>query len=288
MNKGPIAHPCLLAILLPLAACSGADAMAMELREDGEIAAVASAAREVQVQQGKLALSKAQVASTRGLAWALVREHSLAQTRQDELLAERGIAPQASRLSEELHADAQAALKELHETSDEAFDAVYLQAQIEAYERTLSLLEEHLIPAARNDALREQLQTSSAALTVLLQQAEELLELSDAPGGSDAVGGTSGIGNSQSGIGGPGWANSPNGPARPITISESVGGTSGVGNSQSGIGGPGWANSPNGAARPITISESVGGTSGIGNSQSGIGGPGWANSPNTGDHGPRW
>jgi len=56
MTRRLTAGPGVFALLAPLASCGGGEVSGNELSDDGEIAAVVSAAHEAQVQHGQVAL----------------------------------------------------------------------------------------------------------------------------------------------------------------------------------------------------------------------------------------
>ena len=141
--------------------------------DDGEIAAITDAANSAEIEQGRLARTKAKDPRVRDFASMMVDHHGEAKKDQQKLNVE----PIASADSRRMQGDAQQALKELEkQKSGKEFDRAYLQLQIEEHRKVLSALNDRLLPAAKDGKLESYLESIKPKVESHLAQAERLQE----------------------------------------------------------------------------------------------------------------
>jgi putative membrane protein len=137
---------------------------------DGEIVAIAMAANNAEIEQGKLAREKASDARVRDFAAMMVDHHGDAQRDQQRLSVEPATSDDSQRLQDE----ARDALADLQTQSGRPFDEGYLQLQIDAHRKLLETLKTELLPAARSSSLKAYLEDIKPQMESHLAQAERL------------------------------------------------------------------------------------------------------------------
>lgn len=125
---------------------------------DDEIVAASEALNAAQVEQGTLARNKAKEPRLREFAEKLKADHERARRDGISLAARLSIKPKESALSSELGADAAGATKTLKNAKKNDFDRLFVESQVAAQQKTLRLLDQKLIPNARNQDVKELLE----------------------------------------------------------------------------------------------------------------------------------
>jgi putative membrane protein len=178
---------------------AGDGANATEARlDDAQIGGVTSAVNTGEIQQGRLAASRATTNEAREFGAMMVTMHTAAQERQAALLSRLGLTPRESALSQQLTATAQSTLAELETKSGRDFDVAYLDAQIAQHRTTLQVIDTVLLPSVAADELRRELETARAEVADHLQMAEVRRQTVGAvtpDGGADDDAGTVGGGS---------------------------------------------------------------------------------------------
>lgn len=173
---------------VPSADTSGADAPASGAEPatpltDAQIAAVTDGVNKAEIEQAKLAKTKAKNPQVRRFATMMIEHHGAAQKKQAALKLET----EQSALSQELAQDAQSTLESLQGTSDSDFDSAYMTAQVEAHQKVLAALQRDLRPGAQDPALKRYLSQLEPQVSQHLEQArktEAALQARDTAGGS--------------------------------------------------------------------------------------------------------
>jgi putative membrane protein len=141
---------------------------------DDEIVAASDAVHAAQVEQGTLAHAKAKEPRLRQFADKLKADHERARREGKSLAARLAIKPKESPLSSELGADAAGATKTLKNAKRNEFDRLFVESQIAAHQKTLKLLDQKLIPNARNQDLKALLEGLRATIQAHLEEARGL------------------------------------------------------------------------------------------------------------------
>jgi putative membrane protein len=141
---------------------------------DDEIVAASEALNAAQVEQGTLARAKAKEPRLREFAEKLKADHERARRDGRSLATRLSIKPKESALSSELGADAAGATKTLKNAKRSDFDRLFVESQIAAQQKTLRLLEQKLIPNARNQDVKELLEGLRATVQAHLETIRSL------------------------------------------------------------------------------------------------------------------
>jgi len=147
----------------------GASSSSQKL-DDAQIAAITDAANSAEVEQGRLAQSKASDPRVRSFAAMMVEHHGEARRDQQAL----SVSKQDSADSERMSKDADTALSSLQQKSGADFDRAYIQLQCDEHRKVLSDLDQKLLPAAQDPGLRAYLEKLKPKVQDHLAQAERL------------------------------------------------------------------------------------------------------------------
>jgi putative membrane protein len=141
---------------------------------DAQIAGIMEAANTAEIQQGSIAQRMAQRQEVRDFATMMVTDHSKALEEGQRLSTKAGFGTAGSEIESELRADNQETVSELNDAKPSDFDEEYMEAQVEAHEQVLALLDEKLIPNAVNPDLRASLLAKRATVAAHLERARNI------------------------------------------------------------------------------------------------------------------
>jgi putative membrane protein len=158
-------------ILAPaLAFAGGGDKAAKTTLSDGNVVAIASTARQGEIDVSQIAIGKATNPDVKTFASMMVADHGAALEKAKAL----GIAPEENEESKKMKADAMAAGDKLKALSGADFDKAYLTQMIADHKAVLTALDKKLIPNAKNSALKQHLKDFRPKAAEHLKHAEEL------------------------------------------------------------------------------------------------------------------
>ena len=149
-----------------------------EMFTDTKIAAVASASNQDEIQTSQVAVERAQDAQVKAYAQRMITEHTQLEQQQQQLLQQKGLAPQENALSLQLKRNLQPTLDSLRAKSGHDFDTEYVLHQISAHGTTLKTLDTSLIPQARDAEMKAML--SQRVRPAVAQHLAEAKRLHDA------------------------------------------------------------------------------------------------------------
>jgi len=122
--------------------------------DDPQIAAVMDAVNTHEIQEAHLALVRSLNPEVRAFALKMIVDHAAMKEQQTRLLARLGVVPMGNPVSARVAAIREEHLALLRLHSGLGFDILYLHVQIQDHRTALALLDEQLIPSAREPALR--------------------------------------------------------------------------------------------------------------------------------------
>lgn len=141
---------------------------------DAQIAAVAVAANQVDVDAGKLALSKAQSGEVKKFAQTMVNDHTGAIKAASDLVGKLKVTPQDNDTSKALVKGGQDARAKLSKLDGAAFDKAYVDNEVEYHATVVKALDDTLIPNAQNAELKGLLTSVRAVAAGHLDHAKML------------------------------------------------------------------------------------------------------------------
>ncbi len=158
----------------PTVVPNGATAAEDATLTEGQVAFFADLANSSEVEQGKLAQSKAKAPSVKKFADMMVKHHSEAQQEQAKLFKKLNLTATDSGAASALKADGDKTLVSLKEASASDFDRTYIAAQVEVHQKVLQAIDEKLLPAARSAELEAGLRKMRTTVEAHLSQAKTL------------------------------------------------------------------------------------------------------------------
>lgn len=139
---------------------------------DAQIVAITDATHSAEVEQGRLAQSKAKDWRVRDYASMMIKHHT--QAKQDQ--ASLHLGSTATPDSERLKSEAQTTVEQLKQKSGAEFDRAYLEVQVQAHRDALATIERTLLPSVEAPELKAQLEKSKASVQQHLVRAEDLVK----------------------------------------------------------------------------------------------------------------
>ncbi|MES1182405.1 MAG: DUF4142 domain-containing protein [Myxococcales bacterium] len=139
-----------------------------------QIAMITERANSAEIEQAKLAQGKAKAASVKQFAAKMVKHHTEAKQEQSKLYKQLSLTPAQSQTSTSLKEGADKTMSSLRDAGGTAFDAAYMDSQIEAHQGLLDALDQQLLPAATDQQLRDALTKMRATVEAHLKEAKSI------------------------------------------------------------------------------------------------------------------
>jgi putative membrane protein len=150
---------------------------------DPQIAAIVVTANQVDIDAGKLALSKSHSKDVKEFAQRMVTDHTGVNKSATELVTKLNVTPEPSGTSQSLQKGGDDNLAALKKLSGHAFDKAYVDHEVAYHEAVLQAVDKTLIPSAQNTELKAVLVKVRPAFVAHLDHAKHLQqELSQAGG----------------------------------------------------------------------------------------------------------
>lgn len=139
---------------------------------DPEIASIAVAANQIDIDFAELALERSSDEKVLGLARTMASDHQMVIDRAVELVTRLGVTPQDNAVSQSLQKDANSTRERLQRLSQEEFDKAYVDNEVAYHEKVIAAVEELLIPQATNEELKALLEEVLPVLKGHLEHAQ--------------------------------------------------------------------------------------------------------------------
>ncbi len=121
---------------------------------DAEIAAIVVTANQVDIDAGKLAVSRSSNDKVKAFAQLMITDHSGVNTAATELVTRLKVTPQANSTSKALQAGGDENLAHLKTLTGVAFDQAYINHEVAYHQQVIDALDKTLIPGAVNAELK--------------------------------------------------------------------------------------------------------------------------------------
>lgn len=149
---------------------------------EGQIAMITDLANTAEIEQGKLAQTKAKAASVKKFAAMMVKHHTEAKNEQAKLVKELSLTPTQSQEATLLKSDADKALGSLRGASGASFDLAYIESQVSEHQKLLDTLDQQLIPSAQSEKVSSALKKLRQTVVSHLEEARGIqAELTKTP-----------------------------------------------------------------------------------------------------------
>lgn len=120
---------------------------------EAQIAMITDLANSAEVEQGKLAQTKAKNSSVKKFAAMMVKHHSEAKAAQAKLVKQLSLTPTQSGDATTLKDSADRTLGALRGADGGAFDVAYIDSQVDEHRTVLETIDRKLLPAAKSEDL---------------------------------------------------------------------------------------------------------------------------------------
>lgn len=139
---------------------------------DAEIASVAVAANQIDIQAAQLAQSKSKNNDVLNFAKTMIADHQSVIDKASALVTKLKVTPKDNALTRQLQANAKATAAKLKTKSGAAFDKAYAQNEVAYHKAVISAVEGTLIPQTQNAELKSLLQSVVPVLKTHLEHAQ--------------------------------------------------------------------------------------------------------------------
>ena len=143
-------------------------------------------ANSAEIEQGKLAQSRAKSPAVKKFAAMMIKHHSEAKNEQTKLYKQLNLIPTQSQPATALKEDAEKTLGSLRAADGSAFDVAYMNSQVDAHQKVLDSINQELLPAASDQKLVEGLNKMKKTVEAHLDEAKCIQAdlLKGSPGGT--------------------------------------------------------------------------------------------------------
>jgi putative membrane protein len=139
-----------------------------------QIAMITQLANDSEIEQGKLAQTKAKSKDVKKFAAMMVKHHGEAKTEQTKLYQQLGLSPAQSQDATSLKESADKTLGALRGAEGAAFDRAYIDSQVDAHQKVLDTIDRQLLPAASDADLISNLKRMRETVQSHLKDALDL------------------------------------------------------------------------------------------------------------------
>ncbi len=157
-----------------LALAAAANAALAAGPSDPQIAAIVVTANQVDIDAGKLAVSKAKSKEVRDFAQLMITDHSGVNKSATELVQKLHVTPESNPTSQSLQKGGDDNLAALKKLSGAAFDRAYVDHEVTYHQAVLDAVDGTLIPNAQNAELKALLVKVRPAFVAHLEHAKNL------------------------------------------------------------------------------------------------------------------
>lgn len=127
---------------------------AAQAPNDAQIASIVVTANTVDIDAGKLALSKSGNGDVKAFAQRMITDHTGVNKSAVDLVTKLKVTPEDNPTSQSLKAGGEQNLANLKGLSGAAFDKAYIDHEVTYHEQVLDAVDKTLIPNAKNEELK--------------------------------------------------------------------------------------------------------------------------------------
>jgi putative membrane protein len=143
---------------------------------DPQIVTVLRAVNVAEVDQARTAVGKIQAEPVKKFAEMMIAQHGQASKNIDALDDKLGYAQTDSQLGTELGVKATQTEQQLAKANETSIDKLYIVSQVDAHRLVLEVIDTRLVPAARNEDVKNLLQTTRPIVAGHLEMAQQILD----------------------------------------------------------------------------------------------------------------
>lgn len=147
---------------------------AADFPTDEQIAKIVTTTNDGEIAMAKLAEEKATNKEVKKFAEHMAKDHSKNNKAAMKLSRKLNMTPIENQASTEVRANDEKALASLQALNGPDFDRSYMAMQVNAHQKVLNDLDNVLIPGAKNEKLKKQLEKTRAKVAEHLEHAKEV------------------------------------------------------------------------------------------------------------------
>lgn len=152
---------------------------------EGQVAMITELVNSAEIDQAKLAQTKAKTPSVKRFANMMIKDHTEAKNAQAKMYKSLNLTAADSDRATGLRDGAAKTLAQLRAEDGIQFDMAYIDSQIAQHQQVLDILDHDLIPAAADQVMMDGLDKMRGTVTAHLKQARTLQsELANRPMGT--------------------------------------------------------------------------------------------------------
>lgn len=156
-------------------ACAAAGSQAQSSGPtDPQIAAIVVTANQVDIDTGKLAMSRSRSNDVKAFAQEMVKDHGAVNKSATALVHKLKVTPEASDTSQSLKKGGDDNLADLRKLKGTAFNRAYIDHEVTYHEAVIDAIDKTLIPNANNAELKALLEKSRPVFVEHLDHAKRL------------------------------------------------------------------------------------------------------------------
>ena len=164
----------MIGIAVAIGLCLAATAARAEGPSDPQIAAIVVTANQVDIDAGKLAVSKSHTKDVRDFAQRMITDHTGVNKSAVDLVTKLKVTPQDNPTSQSLKSGGDQNLHNLKTLKGAAFDKAYVDHEVTYHEQVLDAVDKVLIPNATNAELKALLVQVRPAFVAHLEHARRI------------------------------------------------------------------------------------------------------------------
>lgn len=139
---------------------------------DAEIASVAVAANQIDIQAAQLAQSKTKSEEVKNFAQTMITDHQSVIDKASALVTKLKVTPKDNATTRQLQANAKKTMARLKAKSGKSFDRSYAENEVAYHKAVIATVEKTLIPETSNGELKSLLESVLPVLKTHLAHAE--------------------------------------------------------------------------------------------------------------------
>ena len=121
---------------------------------DAQIAAIAVAANDVDIDSARLAISKTKNSEVKNLAEGMLKDHMASNKSAKALCKKLGVKPEPNDSSKDLLKGGTSNIAKLKKLNGKAFDSAYAGHEVDFHQAVLDAIDHTLLPSAKNAELK--------------------------------------------------------------------------------------------------------------------------------------
>lgn len=139
---------------------------------DPEVASVAVAANQIDIEYAGIAKKKSKNTEILNFAETMTKDHNAVIAQASDLVKKLNVTPKDNAVSQKLNSDAEQTRKMLNAKSGSEFDKAYIDNEVAYHKAVIDAVKNLLIPETENQQLKDLLTGILPALDTHLQHAE--------------------------------------------------------------------------------------------------------------------